>query len=128
MKRIFKKNKGAIALTAIIIISAVSLIVTMTLASTSLAGSLTRMNNVSQIKIDSIVDGCMEEALIEYKKDMQGYTGSTTSDCTIQITGTSPLITINIAATPDNQTKEIEGIVEFDSDVELTSYREVIIY
>ena len=100
----------------------------MTLASTSLAGSLTRMNNVSQIKIDSIVDGCMEEALIEYKKDMQGYTGSTTSDCTIQITGTSPLITINIAATPDNQTKEIEGIVEFDSDVELTSYREVIIY
>lgn len=127
MKRIFKTKRGAIALTSILIISAAILVVTITVATLNINNSLNRIYSLKQIELDAQMDGCIEEALMEFRKNITTYTGSITPDCNIVVEGESTLKSIFITSTLDELIKEVEIQVDIDAVFKFIYYKEVLL-
>ncbi len=116
--KLFKAHHGAIALTSVIILGAVISIIALTIA---LAGVSSRANTFHILESEQLylkAEGCLEEALIQLKRD-NGYTGET-----LNVDGASCVISISGAPERDIQIEASEGdfVHDFDVNVQLDPF------
>ncbi len=93
MINLFKNKDGAVALMAVLMVSAILIIVVLGMSDSQLSGSKKYFNNYAEKTIYYLAEACLEEAIIRIERDTS-YPGglvtlSSDSSCNISISGTS---------------------------------------
>lgn len=120
--------KGAIALISILIITAASLIIVLSVNLLSLIGLKTAFLRVQGEKSFYFSDGCIEEALVRLKRDPNYTGGSLTSEnkiCNVVVTSNLDLRTIHSIAAFEDKIRRIEMVVKIiPNGLKMISWRE----
>lgn len=128
------KQKGQIALIAILIISAAVLIVSLTISSMGVNETLMSFDEQQSEQAFQMADGCVNEALLRLRRVYDGeeasYTGETlnfgANSCTINITTQGQNRIINVAATVNSKIiRKIQATVRWNPSFALTNWQEV---
>ena len=96
-----RNTRGAIALTATIILTAVIAVIALNIAFTGISSRLNTFNLLESDKIFIQTEGCTEEALIQLNRN-NSYSGGS-----YNINNTS--CTVNVSGSDDNRTLSIIG-------------------
>jgi hypothetical protein len=131
MKNILRKlrgdERGAAVLVAVIVISAVILIIAVAMGITSIMENQISLYQSQSNKTFVQADACGEEALTQISRD-HSYTGETLvvddTSCVIVVSGMGANRTITVAATNDNYAKNITINVKIVPTISVTSWQE----
>ena len=130
MKKIFKhikRKEGLTALIIVLVITALSVITAVALATIGVSEVKTSFDQTESGYVRASVDGCVEEAL-RLLSENSSYTGSAFSlfdtSCTITVASGTGTKTISATGVMDSYTREVEVEVD-DSTLEITSWVEM---
>lgn len=129
-----KKEKGQIALIAILIISAAVLIVSLAISSIGVNESLMSFDDEQGEQAFLIANSCVDEALMRLKREKAGeepvYSGGTlnfgSNSCIITITSQINSKTIDVTSTVNSKiNRKIQAVIQWNPSFALTSWQEV---
>lgn len=112
-------KKGFVATTIVLIITAIVIAVTATVTLVSIGEVQTTFSQVRGEETLSLVEGCMEEALLNVRNNA-GYTGGNIGTCTVTVN--SGTITVSTAG---DYVRTIRVTFTRGSSVTLTSWQEI---
>jgi len=122
--KLFEKRGGFAVLTSVIIISAVLLVIALSLGVNSISENQIGMYQSKAQRVFVNADGCAEEALIRLSRD-NAYTGETISidstSCVISVAGN----VITVRATNTNYSKSLRINVILLPNPTITSWQEI---
>lgn len=124
------KTRGQTAIVGVLIIIAIILLIAISVGSSGTRDLVTSGNESMNKKTMYLADSCLEETMIQIKKDA-GYSGGTlelfNGICTISITAQDTSKTILVAASIDDYTRKLEAVVRLiDGKLTLKSWRELV--
>lgn len=122
-------RKGAALLVAIIIISAMILVMAIGLGLGSISENQITLYQSQSIRVLQNIDGCSEEALTRMNRNSL-YTGESltlnNTSCIISVVGSGSTRTITVTATSTNYAKTLQINVSIFPTFQITSWTETI--
>lgn len=128
-----KNHKASIALMSILIISAFTMFLVLTMSEVNVTRSYNYLNTSTQNESLYGAEGCLEEAIIRLEQDMAFTSGTITysaeKTCQITVSGTNPL-TVNIEMSYDDYTQNYSAELNVVEDgeannIHLSSWQEI---
>lgn len=126
-------TKGSIALISILIITAVLMIITVSMAEVNISTGYNYLNNQSNTESYHIAESCLEESIVRLERD-NTYTGGTitlgSSSCTSSISANLPNHTITISVTHGDYTQNYSASTYMlsqggENNIDLLSWEEI---
>ena len=112
---IYKSERGAVLLIAVLVITMVVLLLSFTINSNALDDLKTSMKNRKGSYADSLAESCLEEVLIKLKKDSNYSIDQIIFSeglCQVSITSEGTTKSVNILAEKDNYFTEVSAEVD----------------
>jgi len=128
-----KNHKASIALMSILIISAFTMFLVLTMSEVNVTRSYNYLNTSTQNESLYGAEGCLEEAMISLEQDTTFTSGTITysaeKTCQITVSGTNPL-TVNIEMSYDDYTQNYSAELNVVEDgeannIHLSSWQEI---
>jgi hypothetical protein len=122
-----QKTKGAIALTATVILTMVIAIISLSIAFMGISSRLNAFNLIRSEEVFIKTDGCAEEALIRLNRDNSYIGGSYNVDsmeCTVAVTGSGDERNLNIMGEGDGYTHDFTIDVLLAPDFAIADWNE----
>lgn len=123
------KTKGYIALTTVLLVSAVALIVTVTVTLVSLNEGQSSLASSKGEERLSFVDGCTEDAILKIRNSASYAGGTTTTpdgNCTIVVSKVGTVYTVTASPADTTYVKKIQAVVTRGATtVTITSWQEI---
>jgi hypothetical protein len=124
------KRKAAAIISAVILVSAVVLIISLSIGLSSIGENQIRLYQNQSGGVFFNIDGCAEEALTRLNKN-SFYTGETLNmqgtSCLINVSGTGNVRIISISATKNDYRKNLRIDVEIFPVFTVTTWKELTI-
>jgi hypothetical protein len=129
MSNIMHKTKGYIALTTVLLVSAVTLVVTVTVTFVSLNEGQSSLASSKGEERLSFVDGCTEDAILKIRNNASYAGGTTTTpdgNCTIVVSKVGTVYTVTASPADMTYVKKIQAVVTRGATtVTITSWQEI---
>ncbi|MBI5412144.1 hypothetical protein HZA43_03130 [Candidatus Peregrinibacteria bacterium] len=124
-----RSSWGMSSLIAIMIITAATLLMVMTMALTSIQGNKTSVHEQAASRVFALAEGCLEHALFDLNQS-HGYLGEILPlgdvTCTIAVTGSGNARTVRASTDQEGfYTRVLEAAVDFNSGFQVGQWREV---
>ena len=113
--KIYKSERGAVLLIAVLVITMVVLLLSFTINSNALDDLKTSMKNREGSFAESLAESCFEEVLIKLKEDSNYTIGQIVFEegqCQVAITSEGSIKSVNILAEKDNYFTEVNAEVD----------------
>lgn len=112
MKKLINNKQGAIALVAVLVISAILIIISLGISDAQISNSLQYKNNYNDKTLYYFAETCLEEAMIRIERDPNFSSGSIDNGdgvaCTITASGSS-IKDLNVVVTFQNFSQNYLG-------------------
>ena len=122
----YKPKNGFIALVSVLIISAIAIIIGVSISLLGMSELQMGFSENQSFKAFNYADACTEEALERLRINWANYSGSLSFDegsCTINTVVSGGSATINLVGTVDNFTRKIQ--ISVDSSLNVTAWEEL---
>lgn len=122
-----KLKKGYVALSIVLILTAVILGITVTVAQLGIGEGQSSLSLSKGEDVLNFVEGCMEDALLKLRSNISYSGGSITrpeGTCSITVTTAGPLYTITATTGTTTYKRTVQAVVTRTSAIILTSWKE----